>query len=63
MEEQLDPEVFFKVNRQMIVNIDAIDHASLFYKGKMKVKVRPEFKTDVVVSERKRAAFKLWLNY
>lgn len=63
LEEQLNPEQFFRLNRQMIVNIDAIDHASLFYKGKMKVKVVPAFKTDIVVSERKAAAFRLWLNY
>ena len=27
LEEELDPDHFFRVNRQVIVNIDAVDHA------------------------------------
>jgi len=63
LEEQLDPSQFFRVNRQMILNIDAIDRAVPSFKGKIKVMVHPPFKSDIIISEGKASAFKLWLNY
>lgn len=63
LEVQLMPDRFFRVNRQMIVNIDAIDHAVPFPKGKILVKVIPEFRSEIIVSEEKSASFRRWLNY
>ena len=63
VEEQLDPEQFFRVNRQMILNVDAIDRAIPYFKGRIKVIVHPSFKTDILISEGKASAFRLWLNY
>lgn len=63
LEEQLDPGRFFRVNRQMILNIDAIDRAVPSFKGKIKVVVRPPFKSDIIISEGRASAFKSWLNY
>lgn len=63
LEEQLNPELFFRVNRQMILNIDAIDRAIPYYKGRVRVMVQPSFKSDIIISEGKASAFKLWLNY
>lgn len=63
LEEQLDPKQFFRVNRQMIVNVDAIDHATPYFKGRIKVFVNPTFKSDIIISEGKASAFKLWLNF
>lgn len=63
LEEQLDPAQFFRANRQMILNVDAIDQAVPSFKGKIKVVVHPPFKSDIIISEGKASAFKLWLNY
>ena len=63
LEEQLDPKQFFRVNRQMILNVDAIEKAVSSFNGKIKVIVHPAFKSDIIVSEGKASAFKLWLNY
>mgnify|MGYP003159363589 FL=1 len=63
LEEQLDPEQFFRVNRQMILNVDAIDRAAPFFKGRIKVVVHPPFKSDIIISEGKASAFRSWLNY
>lgn len=63
LEEQLDPASFFRVNRQMIVGVEAIDHAAPFFNRKIVVSVKPPFKSQVTVSEEKISAFKLWLNY
>lgn len=63
LEEQLNPTQFFRINRQMILNVDAIDRATPYYKGKIKVLIHPTFKSDVIVSEGRASAFRLWLNY
>ena len=63
LEEQLDPSQFFRVNRQMILNVDAIDKAVPSFRGRIRVEVYPPFKSDIVISEGKASAFKLWLNY
>ena len=61
--EQLDPERFFRANRQVLVCIDAIDHAEPFFNGKIVVTVRPPYKQKITISEEKLSAFKLWLNH
>ncbi len=47
----------------MILNIDAIESASPHFKGRIKVRVHPPFKTDVIVSEGRASLFRLWLDY
>jgi two-component system, LytTR family, response regulator LytT len=37
LEEQLDPILFFRLNRQYIVNINAIDKAYNHFNSKLKV--------------------------
>lgn len=61
--EQLDPDLFFRANRQVMVGIDAIDHAEPYFNGKLLVAVRPPYKSKITVSEEKLSAFKLWLNF
>lgn len=61
--DQLDPDRFFRANRQIIVCIDAIDHAEPYFNGKLVVAVRPPYKSKVTISEEKLSAFKLWLNF
>lgn len=61
--EQLDPDRFFRANRQIILCIDAIDHAEPYFNGKLSVTVRPPFKGKITISEEKLSAFKQWLNF
>ncbi|WP_099463630.1 LytR/AlgR family response regulator transcription factor [Parabacteroides provencensis] len=61
--EQLDPERFFRANRQIILCIDAVDHAEPYFNGKIIVVVRPAFKEKITISEEKLSSFKQWLNY
>lgn len=61
--EQLDPEQFFRANRQIIISIDAIDHAEPYFNGKIVVSVLPPYKSQITISEEKLSSFKLWLNY
>lgn len=61
--EQLDPDRFFRTNRQTVVCVQAIQKIENYFLGKVVVKVIPPFKDKIVVSREKISAFKLWLNY
>ena len=61
--EQLDPEQFFRTNRQVIISIDSIDHAEPYFNGKIAISVLPPYKSQITISEEKLSSFKLWLNY
>lgn len=63
LEEQLDPDQFFRVNRQILLCIKAIVHIELYFSGKVSVTVRPSYKDKITISEERIASFKLWLNY
>lgn len=61
--EQLDPDRFFRTNRQTVVSVQAIQKIENYFLGKVVVKVIPPFKDKIIVSREKISAFKLWLNY
>ena len=63
LSEQLDPNQFFRVNRQILVCIDAIAHVEPYFNGKIVVLIRPAYKTTVTISEDKIKAFKAWLDF
>lgn len=63
LEEQLDPDCFFRANRQILLNINAISHVEPYFNGKVSVTVRPAYKDKITISTEKVATFKTWLNY
>lgn len=63
LEEQLDPDRFFRANRQVLLSIGAIERIEPYFNGKVSVTVRPPYKEKITVSEEKVPVFKMWLNY
>lgn len=63
LEEQLNPDQFFRTNRQTILNIDVIVKIEPYFLGKIIVQTAPPFKEKIIVSKGKARSFKLWLNY
>lgn len=61
LEEELDPDLFFRVNRQIILNVEAIKKIENYFGGKLKVKVIPSREKEVAVSRLKANAFKGWV--
>lgn len=57
----LNPRDFFRINRQMMVKLQAIAHIHVYPKGKLKIDIVPAFKEDVFVSLDKVTEFKEWL--
>ena len=58
----LDPIQFYRINRQMIVRINAISKISLWFKGKLKLRLIPEFDEPVFVSREGVTKFKAWMD-
>lgn len=61
LEEQLDPDTFYRANRQLIVNIQAIGKVENYFDGKLKMRLNPPFDGELVVSRLRAADFKEWL--
>ena len=61
LEEQLDPENFFRANRQLVVNIQAVERIENHFGGKLKLKLNPPLEGDPMVSRLKAMAFRQWL--
>jgi DNA-binding LytR/AlgR family response regulator len=61
LETRLDEQRFFRANRQTIVHRDACQSFSAAEYGKLKLQLHPEPKEPVIVSQKKAAAYRQWL--
>ena len=61
LESLVDPLQFFRLNRQFIAQITAIQKIHTYFNGKLIVELRPETAQEVLVSREKAPAFKAWL--
>jgi DNA-binding LytR/AlgR family response regulator len=62
LESLVDPLHFFRLNRQFIAQVTAIQKIHTYFNGKLKVELRPETTQEVLVSREKAPAFKAWLD-
>lgn len=61
LETMLDPEQFFRINRQFIINISSIDKMLAWSKSRVKVVLKPPTTEDAIVSTERSPNFKDWL--
>lgn len=61
LEEMLDKKVFFRINRQFIVNVNAIREMHPYSKSRVKVDMDPPTDLETIVSTERSAEFKKWL--
>lgn len=62
LEEQLNPDIFFRLNRQYIAHIDAIQKISFFFSSKLIVRLKGCTDDQIVISKEKSSQFKQWLD-
>ncbi|MBL7749544.1 MAG: response regulator transcription factor [Chitinophagaceae bacterium] len=61
LEEQLDPEYYFRLNRRFIVHIEAIQQVKPYFNSRLKLAVKGAGQTeDMVISRERVAEFKMW---
>ncbi len=61
LEEQVDPSLFFRLNRRFFVKIDSIYCLTPYFKGQVTVTVVPEVKEKIVVSRKRTPELKAWI--
>lgn len=62
LEAVVDPLRFFRLNRQFIAQLTAIQKIHTYFNGKLKVELHPETTQEVLVSREKAPLFKDWLD-
>jgi DNA-binding LytR/AlgR family response regulator len=62
LETMLDPAIFFRINRQFIISIQAISEMLTHTKGRVLIKLSPASKHETIVSAERSADFKHWLD-
>lgn len=62
LEARLDPEVFFRVNRQFIVHIEAIEEMHLLTKSRIQLSLKPAPEEQPIVSLSRTSSFRKWLD-
>lgn len=62
LEEILDPNKFFRINRQYIVNREAISHLEPYIKGQVRLHLKGGANQTTVISRRKTPLLKEWLS-
>jgi two-component system response regulator LytT len=61
LEKQLPPQKFYRINRQLTVNIEAIKKIHTWLGGRLKLELSPAAIADPVVSRERVNGFKTWL--
>lgn len=61
IENEIDPQLFFRVNRQMIINRNAFSNIKYYFNGKLIVNTLPKYSQKIVVSKLKASELKKWL--
>lgn len=61
LEEQLQPDNFYRINRHLLVNIEAVKKVHTWLGGRLKVEVCPATTAETIVSRERVNGFKEWL--
>jgi len=61
LEEQLQPDNFYRINRHLLVNIEAVKKVHTWLGGRLKLEVLPATTAETIVSRERVNGFKEWL--
>lgn len=62
LETILDPLLFFRINRKLIININQIEKVNSYFNNRLKLAISPDPSVEVIVSRERVQAFKDWLD-
>jgi DNA-binding LytR/AlgR family response regulator len=62
LEQQLDPQQFFRANRQFIINRNYITEVDFYFNGRLLIKINPVPPEHILVSKARVPEFKSWMN-
>jgi len=61
LEDIVNTKKFFRINRQFIINLDAITEMITYSKSRVKIQLDPSCDLDTIVSTERSPLFKKWL--
>jgi DNA-binding LytR/AlgR family response regulator len=61
LEEQLQPDNFYRINRHLLVNIEAVKKVHTWLGGRLKLEICPPTTAETIVSRERVNGFKEWL--
>lgn len=61
LENELNPESFFRANRQFIISSKSIEKIHNYGNQKLKLTIKPVISEEIIISKLKATAFKEWL--
>lgn len=61
LETELNPEFFFRANRKVLVNVEAVKKINNDGGGKLKIEIAPQPDFEIPISRLKANDFKLWM--
>ena len=61
LDELVDSKLFFRINRQFIINYQAIHEMHAYSKSRVKIVLDPACKIDSIVSTERSPVFKRWI--
>lgn len=61
IEGQVDPALFYRVNRKYLLNMSSIKRIKAYPKSKLLLEVEPVLAEEIIISQENVAAFKEWM--
>ncbi len=61
LEAELDPALFFRVNRQMLVAAHGVRRFAVAGRGRLRLELTPQPVGEVLISQERAAAFRAWI--
>jgi DNA-binding LytR/AlgR family response regulator len=62
LEKSLDPDRFFRINRQMIIALSSVTAIHPYFNSRLKLDLTPVLDSEILVSRMKVSDFKIWLD-
>ncbi len=62
LENLLNPEKFFRINRNYLINIESINEMYTLTKSRIKIELKPKTSDETLVSFNRMRGFRKWLN-
>lgn len=62
LEHELDPNIFFRANRQFFIRVESIKSIANYFNAKLKIQLKLDPEREVIISREKAPFFKQWLD-
>lgn len=62
LEQELDPNIFFRANRQFFIRAESIKSIANYFNAKLKIQLKLDPEREVIVSREKAPFFKQWMD-